>query len=155
MLHWLVAFATLGVPPLFEDSPPIAPTDLTVGSQTVELRGPLVARAPGVRLVLFVRDQRAVTGYAEAASEQFESAVPAGSVTAVLTGEDGRELTLEHTGYTYYRGFSGLVLSEQAPGPGQAIYRDLKLDTDIALPGVRFVWLDRDARTVRDVPGPR
>lgn len=155
MLSLILAFATFGFVPLHEDAPPIPPTDVSIGHQQVDLRGPLVARSRGVRLVLFVRDQRAVTGAPAAAFAAFEEAVPAGSVTAVLQGADGSALTLEHTGHTYYRGFSGLVLSEREPGPGNAIYRGLELDSNVALPGVRFVWLDRDARTVRDVPGPR
>src|SRR5688572_14078829 len=98
MWTMLVSFVVGGILPLNPDGLPAAPFDVAVGHQEVALREPLVARDYGVRLVLFVRDR---------GRPDFEGAVPAGSVTAHLTGADGRELVLEHTGYAYYRGYKG------------------------------------------------
>ncbi len=155
MMSWLLAFVVGGVPLLQIDGPPIAPVDILPGHQVVELRGPLIARTAGARLVLFVRDHSTLTGQRPDRGNAFEEAVPAGSVTARLSNPDGGELTLAHTGYTYYRGYSGLVLTETSPGARQQRYSHLELDASVALPDVRFVWLDQLTRTVRDVPAPR
>ena len=160
MLSWLVAFAVVGVPQLIPEGPPVAPVDISPGHQVVDLRAPLFARTAGVRMVLFVRDVDAVLDDAHnpAAGDRqgrFELAVPTGSITAHLTSADGVSLTLEHTGYRYYRGFSGLVLTETSAGARGQLYSHLELDADVALPDVRFVWLDQLTRTVRDVPAPR
>lgn len=138
----LVSFVIGGILPPNLDGLPAAPFDVAVGHQEVALREPLVARDSGVRLVLFVRDR---------ARRGFEGAVPAGSVTAQLTGADGRELILEHTGYAYYRGFTGLVLTEASKAAPGEFFRHLELDAKVPLKGVRLVWLDRLARQVQDV----
>ena len=47
MLHLIISFALIGLPPLGEEALPAAP---------VELRKPLVVRVEGARLIPFVRD---------------------------------------------------------------------------------------------------
>lgn len=135
-------FAVAGALPLQPEALPVAPFDLTPGHQQVALREAMVARSRGVRLVLFVRGgDRA----------GFEARHPAGSVTAHLADDAGHQLTLAHTGYTYYRGFTGLVLTEQAPAGGGLAYSRLDLDAKVTLDNVRVVWLDRQARRVEDL----
>lgn len=160
MLSWLVAFAVVGIPQFMPEGPAVAPVDISAGHQVVDLRAPLFARTAGVRMVLFVRDVAAVLDdvrnpTAADRHGRFELAVPPGSITAHLTSADGVRLTLEHTGYRYYRGFAGLVLTETSAGARGQLYSHLELDADVALPDVRFVWLDQLTRTVRDVPPPR
>jgi len=154
MLVWLFVTA-LGVPQFLvglPEAPPVAPTDLVVGRQSVDLREPLLARTRGAKLVLFVRDRSALTASDNAA---FEAAVPPGSVTAHLRARDGDDLVLDHTGYAYYRGFAGLVLSEREPGADNTLYDALEIEAAKALPRVRFMWLDRAGRRVQDLPAPR
>lgn len=155
MLSFLISFAVFGVPQLIHEAPPIAPTDIAVGQQQIELRGPLIARTPDAKLVLFVRDLAALKEAGDERVDAFEKALPRGSVQARLSNTEGDSLALEHTDYIYYKGFAGLVLTEQQKGARATRYDSLSLDATTALPGVRFVWLDHAARTVRDVPPPR
>jgi hypothetical protein len=135
-------FAVAGALPLQSEALPVAPFDLERGQQQVVLREPLFARSAGARLVLFVRGRDRT---------DFETRHPTGSVTAHLRDTAGHELTLAHTGYTYYRGFAGLVLTEQTPSDRRLAYGALELDTKVALDDVRVVWLDRRARQVQDL----
>ena len=135
-------FAVAGALPLQPEALPAAPFDVAVGHQQVVLREAMIAQGHGARLVLFVR---------AADRAGFEAGHPAGSITAHLTDAEGREHTLEHTGYTYYRGFAGLVLTEQAPADRQTRYGTLALDALVPLAHVRAVWLDRDAKRVEDL----
>ena len=156
MLHLIVSFVLIGLPPLGEEALPAAPLDLEVGRQAVELRKPLVVRMEGARLILFVRDLSGLDIADHGARDALEWAVPTGSVSAYLTGADGRQLKLEHTGYSYYRGVRGLLLthSNGAVDKTPEFYRQLELDAKLALKGVRLVWLDRGARQVWDInPG--
>ena len=155
MLSWMIAFVVTGVPLNFPDGAHIAPTEIVQGQQNVPLRGPLVARTAGARLVLFVRELDELTANEADRNNAFEQAVPTGSVSALLSREDGPQLHLEHTGYIYYRGFAGLVLTETSPGQRRQRYDQLELTAQRDLPLVRFVWLDQLTRTVRDVPPPR
>lgn len=159
MLHWIVAYSLVRAPQLLPEGAVIAPMDIVQGHQVIDLRAPLIARSSGTRLVLFVRDACGVTDADRVTCEAerlqaFQAAVPAGSVTAHLTAADGTSLTLEHTGYRYYQGFPGLVLTEKTPGTRTTRYAHMELDASVALPRVRFVWLDQLTRTVRDVPPP-
>ncbi|MCZ6893694.1 MAG: hypothetical protein O7H40_06555 [Gammaproteobacteria bacterium] len=156
MLHLIVSFVLIGLPPLGEEALPAAPLDVEVGRQAVELRKPLVVRMEGARLILFVRDLSGLDIADHGARDALEWAVPTGSVSAYLTGADGRQLKLEHTGYSYYRGVRGLLLthSNGAVDKTPELYRQLELDAKFALKGVRLVWLDRGARQVWDInPG--
>ena len=138
----LFYFAVAGALPLQPDGLPVAPFDIAVGQQTVELREALIARSPGVRLVLFVGgDSRA----------EFEAHYPTGSITAHLRDADGREIALAHTGYIYYHGHAGLELTEQAPAARGQAFGHFELEAKVALNHVRVVWLDRLARRVEDV----
>jgi len=151
MWSWVLSFALTGIAPAVPEGLPVAPFDIEVGRQVVELRKPLVARAEGARLVLYIRElaNLGVTGRDIVGG--FETAVPEGSVTAYLTGLGGEQLTLEHTGYSFYRGHAGLVLTE-ADAPGRSeMYRHLELDAKLPLKGVHAVWLDRVGRRVQDV----
>jgi len=138
----LCYFAVAGALPLHGDALPVAPFDVSVGQQVVDLREAMVARSPGVRMVLFVRGDTPA---------RFEARYPTGSVTAHLRDATGRELALVHSGYVYYHGHAGLELTEQAPAArGQAFAR-FELDAKVALNNVRVVWLDRLARRVEDL----
>ena len=130
---------------------PAAPLDLEAGVQRVELRAPLIARTVDARLVLMVREPLAENvqlGYGIAG---FEQAVPRGSVRARLHSDGGGTLELEHSDYLYHRGYRGLVLTEVQPGRGNVRYGDLEIESDVRLPGVRLVWLDRRGRRIQDL----
>lgn len=142
MLSMLASLAIGGLLQLQPESLPAAPFNLGVGQQQVLLRSPLIARTAGVRMVLFVRD---------GAPASFERDHPAGSVTARLTTDEGQALTLEHTGYYYYHGLAGLVLTEQGAAARGQRFGHLEFDAKVALQGVNLVWLDRLARRVQDV----
>ena len=156
MLHLIISFALIGLPPLGEEALPAAPVDVEIGRQAVELRKPLVVRMEGARLILFVRELSGLDIAGHGARDAFKTAVPRGSVSAYLTSADGRQLKLEHTGYSYYRGVRGLLLTHLSGAIDKTpeLYRQLELDAKLALKGVRLVWLDRGARQVWDVnPG--
>ena len=139
MLTLLISFAVAGALPLQPEALPVAPFDVGIGHQVVALREAMVARSPGVRMVLFVRDGE---------RPAFEAAHPRGSVTAHLRDAQGREVTLAHTGYTYYHGFAGLVLTEQSAADRGQSFAHFELDAKVSLNHVRVVWLDRLARRV-------
>ena len=156
MLHLIISLVTIAVPSLGQEALPVAPLDVTVGHQVVELRKPLVARAVGARLVLYVRGAVGAADTAASVQEQFKAAVPEGSVSAFLTGADGERIRLEHTGYSFYRGYKGLLLTSPSlpHGTGSELYRHLELDAKLALDAVRIAWLERAALQVWDVhPG--
>lgn len=138
----LLYFAVAGALPLQPDGLPVAPFDITVGRQVVELRDTMVARSPGVRMLLFVRGNTPA---------EFEARYPAGSVTAHLRDGQGQEIALAHTGYVYYRGYAGLELTEQAPATRGQAFGHFELTAKVALNDVRVVWLDRLARRVEDI----
>lgn len=151
MLPLLLGFAALNLIRLAPEGLPVAPVDLVAGHQVIALRQPLVTRTPGVRLVLFVHRGDAAGKPGPDAVASFERAVPRGSVTARLRDDDGHVLTLVHTGYRFYQGYCGLVLTETRPAPRGGFYRHLEVDARVPLAHVRFVWLDQRGRQVRDV----
>jgi hypothetical protein len=57
---------------------PVAPVDVDIGRQVVELRKPLITRGPGVRLILYVRDARNLGVTGRDIFGEFESAAPLG-----------------------------------------------------------------------------
>ncbi len=132
---------------------PVTPLDVQVGRHAVELRQPLEVRASGVRLVLFLRDMESLGITGTDVLDEFKTTVPEGSVSAFLTGKDGKQLKLVHTGYSFYRGYKGLVLTEADPieGAGPQMFSHLELDSKLALNGVRAVWIDRAVLQVWDV----
>ncbi len=138
----LLYFAVAGALPLQPDSLPVAPFDIAVGHQVVELREAMVARSAGVRMVLFVRGETPAA---------FEAHYPAGSVTAHLRDGHGQEIALAHTGYVYYHGHAGLELTEQAPAARGQAFGHFELEAKVKLNDVRVVWLDRLARRVEDL----
>jgi hypothetical protein len=142
MWSFILAFVGVTALPVPPEGMPAAPFDLNVGQQQIELREPLVARSAGVRLVLFVRDPDIA---------RFEQTHPAGSVVARLISADGRMLELVHTGYEYYSGFSGLLLTERTHAVRGDLFNRLEFDAQVSLRDVRLVWLDRLARRVQDV----
>lgn len=138
----LFYFAVAGALPLHPDALLVAPFNVDVGQQVVQLREPMIARSPGVRMVLFVRGETPA---------DFEASHPTGSVTVHLRDEQGHEIALAHTGYVYYHGLAGLELTEQtAAGRGQS-FAHFELEARVAMRNVRVVWLDRLARRVEDV----
>ena len=150
-LIWAIGFVAAGISPWVPDSLIAETTDIHQGTQQVELRAPIISRASGARLFLFIRHQDAVAGVDNSQIPDFEQAVPTGSFSATLTNEAGQTLKLEHSGYTYYRGFSGIELSEVEAGKGVVRYDSLIIDADLPLPEVRFVWLDRGGINIRDL----
>jgi hypothetical protein len=153
MLDLLVNFVLLGALALGKEALPATPMDVEVGRQAVELRKALEVQNDGARLVLFVRAAKRLGIGDGNVLENFKAAVPEGSVSALLTGADGKELKLEHTGYTFYRGYKGLILTGAGVPEGGTpqLYSRLELDAKLALPGVRIVWLDRAVLQVWDV----
>ncbi|MEX2482163.1 MAG: hypothetical protein WD928_15000 [Gammaproteobacteria bacterium] len=150
MLAWLLTLSLTGLGPIVPEGLAVAPVDVVAGSQTIALRAPLVARTPGARLVLFVRDLSALKAPGMDRVAAFEHALPPGSVSARLRSPDGRALELQHTAYLYHRGLAGLVLTESAPGQSNTLYATLEVEASRPLPGVQFIWLDALARDVRD-----
>lgn len=149
MFALLLAFLLTAPRALAPEGLPVAPLDLVAGRQDVPLRAPLVARSPGARLVLAVR------GGDDGRRAAFEAALPPGSARAWLRADDGSVLEFAHTGYVYFRGYAGLVLSETHPGRGNVRYDALTIDSAQALDNVQVVWLDQRVRSVRDLPLPR
>ena len=138
----LFYFAVAGALPQQPDALPVAPFDIEIGHQVVEVREAMVARSPGVRMVLFVRGETPA---------RFETRYPAGSVTAHLRDARSQQLTLVHTGYIYYHGRAGLELTEQAPAARGQAFGHFELEAKVSLHNVRVVWLDRLARRVEDL----
>ena len=139
LLFYLAVAAAM---PLQPDSLPVAPFNINVGQQVVDLREAMIARSAGVRMVLFVRGDTPA---------HFEARYPIGTVTAHLRDAQGREIALAHTGYVYYHGHAGLELTEQAPATRGQAFGHFELDAKVALSNVRVVWLDRLARRVEDL----
>lgn len=147
----LISFAAIGFGPLVGEGLPATPVDVEVGRQVVELRKPLIAKRPGARLVLYVRDTSDLGVTESDSMAAFESAVPEGSVVAYLRSADDEELVLQQTGYSFYRGYAGIILSAPDTQLHMERFQHLEVETNVALKGVRFVWLDRDGRRVEDV----
>jgi hypothetical protein len=135
-------FAVASVLPIQPNGLPVAPFDVTVGQQVVDLREPIIARTPGVRMVLFTRG---------GTPAEFEASHPTGSVTVHLRDASGHEIALTHTGYIYYRGYSGLELTEQTAASRNQLFGHFKLEAQVPMQNVRVVWLDRLARRVEDI----
>lgn len=151
---WPLIVALVGfgsVAPNAKQGLPVAPVDIEPGQQIVELRAPMYARSRGAHLVLYVRD-RSNLGINDAnLVEEFESAVPAGSITAYLSGPNAEPLVLRHSAYSYFRGYAGIVLTAESPDAAGDLYNQLELQSDVPLKNVRFVWLDRGGARVEDV----
>ena len=152
MLQLIVNLLLLSAIHCGREGLPAAPVDVTVGRQTVELRLPLEMHGGG-RLMLFMREVESLGITGGDVVDQFKTAVPHGSVRAFLTDQNGDQLTLDHTGYTFYRGYKGLVLSEEEPMASgwPRMYTQLELDSKTPLSGVRIVWIDRSVLQVWDV----
>lgn len=135
-------FAVAGALPLHPEGLPAAPFDMSIGQQQMQLREAMVARSPGVRMLLFVRGVQPA---------QFEARNPLGSVTAHLRDSQGREIALAHTGYVYYHGHAGLELTEREAAQRGQSFAQVELDAKVALDNVRVVWLDSLAKRVEDL----
>ena len=151
MYAFVLAFALGGLRPAIPDGLPVAPVDVVAGQQHIDLRAPLVARTPGTRIVLFVRQLSELVEPGAPRRDAFQRAVPPGSVSARLSNTDGTALDFEHTGYVYHRGYAGIVLTETAPGSSRTRYDRLALRSAVDLPGVQFIWLDQHTRRVQDL----
>lgn len=138
----LFCFAVAGALPLHPEGLPAAPFDLAVGQQEMQLREAMVARSPGVRMLLFVRG---------VAPPDFEARNPLGSVTAHLRDTHGHEISLAHTGYVYYHGHAGLELTEKDAARRGQSFAHVALEAKIKLNDVRVVWLDSLTKRVEDL----
>lgn len=138
----LFYFAVAGALPLHPEGLPAAPFDLSVGQQELHLREAMVARSPGVRMLLFVRGRTPA---------EFEAHNPIGSVIAHLRDSAGHEVALAHTGYVYYHGRAALELTEQTAAHRGQSFAHVELEAKVALDDVRLVWLDSLAKRVEDL----
>ncbi|MCZ6665911.1 MAG: hypothetical protein O7B81_11440 [Gammaproteobacteria bacterium] len=153
MLNLLANIVLISALACGKEALPVTPLDIQVGRHAVELRISLEVRAPGARLILFVRETDGLGITDPDVADAFKTIVPEGSVSAFLTGRDGKQLKLVHTGYSFYRGYKGLVLTEADPieQAGPQMFSRLELDSKLALNGVRAVWIDRAVLQVWDV----
>lgn len=138
----LCYFAVASALPIQPQPLPVAPFNINVGQQVVDLRETIIARSAGVRMVLFVHGD---------SPAHFQARYPTGSVTAHLRDTQGKEIALVHTGYIYYHGRAGLELTEQAPAARGEAFAHFELDAKVALNHVRVVWLDTLGKRVEDV----
>jgi len=151
MWSLLVLLGLGAIAPFGKDGLPVAPVDIEPGRQVVALRKPLHARSAGAYLILYVRDRRPFAGAGTDAREAFEASVPEGAVVARLRDGDGAALSLTHRGYSYYRGYAGIVLRPDDERRYGELYDELEVDSAVALPAVRFVWLSRGGERVEDI----
>ena len=126
------------------------PFDLITGPQIVELRQPLFNRLPGARLILYTKQFSENDGD-KTDIATFKTQYPLGSVTAELRSAENAQLKLKHSGYSFYRGAYGLVLTAVEEPDDAEMFRALTIDSDMALDNVRAIWVDRGGRDVRDL----
>ena len=105
MLNLLANIVLISALACGKEALPVTPLDVQVGRHAVELRKSLEVRAPGARLILFVRKTDGLGITDPDVADAFKTIVPEGSVSAFLTGQDGKQLKLVHTGYSFYRGY--------------------------------------------------
>ena len=146
----ILAVTLLGANLRFNDPLAVDPFDLATGTQIVELRRPLFNRQPGARLILYTK-QFAEINDEKATIAAFKNQYPIGSVTAELRGAENLQLKLEHSGYSFYRGAYGLVLTAEEEPQDAIMFRTLTIDSDRTLNNVRAIWIDRGGRGVRDL----
>ena len=150
MFATVLAVTLLGANLRFNDPLAIDPFDLVTGTQIVELRRPLVNRQPGARLILYTKQFSEI--YDEKSTiAAFKTEYPIGSLTAELRGAENRRLKLKHSGYSFYRGAYGLVLTPVEEPQDAVMFRTLTIDSDRTLNNVRAIWIDRGSRDVRDL----
>lgn len=114
MLQLLVNLLLISLVHCGKEGLSVTPVDVEVGRQVVDLRLPLEMHGGG-RLMLFVRDLTNLGISGGDVVGQFKTAVPEGSVRAVLTGRGGEQLTLEHTGYTLLSGLQRIGIERGRP----------------------------------------
>lgn len=146
----VLAVTLLGANLRINDPLAIDPFDLVTGSQTVELRQPLFNRQPGARLILYTK-QFSENDTDNSTVAAFKAQYPIGSVTAELRGAEDVQLKLMHSGYSFYRGAYGLVLTAVEELDDAEMFRKLTIDSDMSLDNVRAIWIDRGGRDVRDL----
>ena len=150
MFTSMLAMTLLGANLKLNDPLVIAPFDLVTGSQMVELRRPLINRQPGARLVLYTK-QFSGNSDDKVTVEAFKTQYPIGSVTAELRGTKNVKLKLVHSGYSFYRGVYGLVLTAAEEPNDAEMFRTATIDSKMTLDNVRAIWIDRGARNIRDL----
>ncbi|MEM7465479.1 MAG: hypothetical protein AAF387_01195 [Pseudomonadota bacterium] len=150
MISHIIGFAVLGIHLRFNDPLAADPFDLVSGAQVVELRQPLFNRQPGARLILYTK-QYPHRGEVADSISAFKAQFPTGSVSARLQGSDEVQLDLKHTGYSFYRGTYGLVLTADEELLDTELFNTLNITSDVALDNVRAVWIDRGGRDIRDL----
>ena len=150
MFTSMLAVTLLGANLKFNDPLVVDPFDLVTGSQMVELRRPLINRQPGARLILYTK-QFSDSHDDKVSVDAFKNQYPIGSVTAELRGAENVQLRLQHSGYSFYRGAYGLVLTAVEEPHEAEMFRTLTIDSETTLDNVRAIWIDRGARDVRDL----
>ena len=146
----LIAFAIAGVNPHCENALVAAPFNLELGQQKVSLRKPLINRMSGARLILFTRDSANGASSTDSLAE-FQNTYPVGTVEAVATTKDQEQARLVHTGYSYYKGAQGIVLTLAAAQLSTGIFTGLDIESTIKMSNVKAVWIDRGSIDVRDL----
>lgn len=146
----LIAFAIAGVNPHVENALVAAPFDLALGQQTIALRKPLINRMSGARLILFTRDSSNGTSSTDSLAD-FQDNHPLGTVDAIATTKNSNEMRLIHTGYSYYKGAKGIVLTLEDSAANTDLFISLNINSGIKMSNVKAVWIDRGSLDVRDL----
>ena len=149
----LFAFAISGVNPHCDNALVALPFDLQLGEQTITLRKPLVNRLPGARLILYTRDSVDNVDHARS-PEAFQEAFPLGSIAATVHTADTSKknsLRLVHTGYSYYKGAKGLVLTVEDEQASSGFFTNVEVNSMVKMSKVKAVWIDRGGRNIRDL----
>ena len=150
MFAGVLAVTLLGANLRINDPLAIDPFDLVIGSQVVALRQPLFNRQPGARLILYTK-QFSDNDADKSTVATFKAQYPIGSITAELRGVGNVQLKLKHSGYSFYRGAYGLVLTAVEELNNAEMFRELIIDSGLTLDNVRAIWIDRGGRDVRDI----
>lgn len=117
------------------------PVDLTTEWQEVALREPLSARTGNPRLILYIRDLESLGVARKRIVQDLPKAIPRASMSAIVTNATGATFTLEHTGYSFYRGMAGIVLEAFNVPRGETFYK-LNVKSAVPVKGVTMAWLD-------------
>ena len=146
----LFAFAISGVNPHCDNALVAAPFDLQLGEQSITLRKPLINRLPGARLILYTRESVDNVSLARS-PEAFQEAFPLGAIEATVQTAEKNSLRLVHTGYSYYKGAKGLVLTVEDEQANSALFTNVEVNSTVKMNNVKAVWIDRGGRDIRDL----
>lgn len=150
MWSLIFAFAISGVNPHCENALVALPFDLQMGQQSVSLRKPLINRMSGARLILFTRASPGENNI-DGSLAGFQDGVPLGSIKATVSTANNESQGLVHTGYSYYKGAKGVVLTLADESATTALFTDIEIDSTVSMKDVKAVWIDRGGLDVRDL----